>query len=214
MGWDGLNLFGFWLNDFAVVDGVVNSQPVFAAGDIRALGVFDDDTPPLIRPAASQWDFLGVAAGEPIYILPSGGVPATLPYLGLSTEDTSLVGFEDDLTFTLASVSGPADSTFNLFVGSTGIFMTGTPTSVSGPGAVLSRGDHQHYNWAFSHLGVYDLTFDLSGTLDGVERTGQATFRFEIAPELFVIPEPSTATLLSLGLGSLLFWRRRRIVPS
>jgi len=195
---DAGNLVGFWLNDAATVNNVIDSTPEFDADEIRALGIFDDATPAPLRPAGSQWNFLGVAAGEPIYILPSSGVPTTLPYLGISTEHPSIAGL-DEITFTLTGFSGPAGSTFNLYTSSTNIFMTGTNSSTTGS-VTLEIGDHQHYNWAFSHLGIYDLT--LSFEDDTNTFFGSSTFRFEI------IPEPSTAILL-LG-GCVLFSLHRR----
>lgn len=199
------NLVGYWKNDFATVNGSTSSQPEYDANGLVAVGIFDDATPPLTRPAGSQWDFLGVAAGEPIYILPSSGVPNTLPYLGLSTENPS-IAFLDEITFTLAGFSGPAGSTFNLFTSSSSIFMTGTNATVTGS-ATLENGDHQHYNWAFSHQGIYELT--LSFADDTNTYFGSDTFRFAI------VPEPSTTALVVLAsLLPLLYFRQRRRAAS
>lgn len=200
---DGGNLVGFWKNDFATVDGSISSVPAFDAGEIRAVGIFDEATPPLTRPASSQWDFLGVGAGEPIYILPASGSPNTLPFLGFSTEDSSVASFDDIISFQLTGFSGPTGSTFNLYVSSSSIFMTGTSSSLTGPGINLEIGDHQHYNWAFSHMGVYDLTFSYSGELGTTTYTGSDTFRFEI------IPEPGSSLFVLLGIGYLILRRKR-----
>lgn len=150
----------YWKNESATVDGHPTAED-FSAHEIRALGIFDANTPPLIRPAGYQWDFFGVAAGEPIYILPSGGVPDTLPYLGFSTENTT-VGVYDDFRITFVSMVAPEEGVFSLYTGST---ISMNSLLVDGNGQLLhdhieiEGGDHEHYNWAFSQLGTYDLTF-------------------------------------------------------
>lgn len=196
-------LVGFWLNDFATVNGVTDNTPTFAADEIRAVGIFDDDTPPVMRPAGAQWDFLGMAAGEPIYILPSGGTPPTLPYLGLSSEDPSIGSFEE-LRFTLAGFSGPG--VFSLFVGTT-VHMNTLNNTFPAGSVTLEIGDHQHYNWGFSQPGTYDLTFDLE-LLDGgdVVMSGSDVFRFEI------IPEPTTGLLMLFAAGGLALMRRLMLI--
>lgn len=173
-------LVGYWKNDFATINGQITT-PDYAAKELRALGVFDANTPPLIRPAGPQWDFLGVAAGEPIYILPSGGMPNTVPYLGFSTEDPSLTAINADAyRFKLIDMTGPEDGVFSLFVGSGDV-----PLNTSGgfpAGSLLvETGDHLHYNWGFSHLGTYDLYFEFEAISGGaVIATGQDMFRFQI----------------------------------
>lgn len=173
-------LVGYWKNDFAVVNGVITA-PDFPAAGLRALGVFDAETLPMNRPAPSAWDFLGVAAGEPIYILPSGGVPNTLPYLGLSTEDPSLSPLgADEYRFTLVDMTGPENGVFSLFAGSANVPMN-TLNGFPAGSILIEAGDHLHYNWGFSHPGTYDLYFQfeaLSGTT--VIATGSDTFRFQI----------------------------------
>jgi len=205
VAWDGTNLYGIWINDFATVNGVINSTPVFLADEIMAVGIFNDPSRPLNvpvnRPAASTWDFLGVGPGDPLYILPSGGTPNTLPYLGISTEDPSMAAFNNPITISLVDMVGPAGSTFNLHVGSTAS-MTGTNTATSGS-INLIVGDHQHYNWTFTDMGTYDLTFEFSGFIGETQHTGQDTFRFQI------IPEPSTALLAMLALTGLASRRKR-----
>jgi len=171
-------LTGFWKNDDATVDGV-NVAGDFAAESIRALGVFDASTPAPLRPGGSQWNFLGVAAGEAVYILPSSGIPATLPYLGFSTEHTS-VGHFDAFRIVLESVNGPENATFSLYTSSSNVTMntqSGPPHGI----LVMETGDHLHFNWAFSRPGTYDLRFRfeaLNG--DVIQMTGTETFRFHI----------------------------------
>lgn len=205
VAWDGNNLYGVWINDFAVVNGVIDSTPVFLANEIKAVGIYDDPAFPLNvpinRPAASTWDFLGVGPGEPLYILPSGGTPNTLPYLGISTEHGSLTPFDNPITISLVDMTGPAGSTFNLHVGSTSV-MSATNNSASGSISLI-KGAHEHYNWTFTNMGVYHLTFEFSGFIGTTQHTAQDTFRFDI------IPEPSGALLVLVGVVLALTGRRR-----
>lgn len=174
-------LVGIWDNDFATINGQINSAPTFPAAELRALGVFDEVTQPLSRPAGSQWDFLGVAAGEPIYILPSGGTPNTLPYLGFNTEHPSLGSLgADDFRFTLVDMTGPEDGVFSLFVGSGNVPMN-TLTGFPAGSLLIETGDHLHYNWGFSHIGTYDLYFEFEALSNStVVATGSDMFRFQI----------------------------------
>lgn len=177
--WVDGELVGFWKNDFATINGQIMT-PDFPAAGLRALGVFDEATPPMARPNGAQWNFLGVPAGEPIYILPSGGVPNTLPYLGLNVEHPSLVSLgADEFRLTLVDMIGPEGGVFSLHVGSNPQINTlaGFPA-----GSVLIEiGDHLHYNWSFSLPGTYDLYFEFEA-LNGsdVILTGSDMFRFQI----------------------------------
>jgi surface-anchored protein len=175
-------LVGYWKNDAITVDGKETSPDSdYAAGEIRALGIFDAATPPLKRPAPAQWDFLGVEAGEPIYILPAGGVPNTVPYLGFTTEDPSLPSLgASAYRFTLVDMTGPVDGVFSLFTSASAKPMN-TMHGFPAGSITMSSGNHEHYNWAFSHPGTYDLYFEfeaLSGNT--VITNGSDMFRFQI----------------------------------
>jgi len=197
-------LVGFWKNDGATVNNQITVQD-FAAGQLVATGIFDDNTPPAIRPAGSQWDFLGVAAGEPVYILPSSGVPDTLPYLGFSTEDPSLNIFDDEITISLIGMTGPPGSTFALYTSSSNVPMIGTPLSSSGS-VSLEVGDHAHYNWSFSHTGEYELTFRFFA-IDGNDDEFEGTTAFAF----HIIPEPSGMWLLLAAAVGFLILRRGKM---
>lgn len=199
----GGELRGYWKNDGATVDGQTTYVD-YAADGLRALGIFDDDTPPLLRPAGAQWDFFGVAAGEPIYILPSSGIPATLPYLGLSSEHPTLAAY-DELRITLVGMTGPAGGVFSLYSSSANVPIN-TLNSVFPAGSVtMDIGDHLHFNWAFSQLGVYDLTFQFEALGGDPVLTGTDVFRFDI------IPEPTTAALMIVAFAGATLMRRRRV---
>jgi hypothetical protein len=185
---NGNSLEAFWLNDAATVNGSEIGGNFDAKG-LRALGVFDADTPPSARPDGEQWDFLGVAAGEPIYILPSSGVPNTVPYLGFSTEDTSLAALANNFNaeafrFVLVGMIGPQDSVVNVFVSSSSIFISNHETTAPYGHVGFEIGAHEHYNISFSQIGTYDLVFRLEAldSADNVldEFSGETTLRFQI----------------------------------
>lgn len=179
---DQSQVVGFWKNDFADVDGQMDSRDGFNAYELRALGVFDADTPPVSRPSGAQWDFFGVAAGEPIYILPAGGIPNTVPYLGFSTEDESLSSVEhlDIVRIRLVEFSGPEGGVSTVYLNATTIHMNSAEYPMGD--IDIGPGDHLHFNWSFSHPGTYDLTFlfELLDANEDVLLSGEGTFRFQI----------------------------------
>lgn len=159
-----------------------------------------------IRSLGSQWDPIGVAASGTYYVFPQVADLNT-PYVGIGTEELDPLDWTGSLTLTLTGISGPANGKFSLYqtdgFGDPTFFMS-TDDGVSGTDLVsLAAGGHQHYNWAFTEQGSYDLTFEIAGNhvLDGA-KTATATYTFN------VIPEPSSALLGAFGALALL--RRRR----
>jgi surface-anchored protein len=191
-------------NETVVIDGVSQSfgptGTEFEAGDLTA-----QTNKTEVRQVGAAWDFTGAAAGDTYYVFPQTDDPA-VPYLGFGTEELDPADWSTDITLTLTGFSGPGD--FSLYT----VDGFGAPTefiSTNGgiTGSVSQAADeHTHYNWAFSALGTYSLTFQADGThaVDGAA-TGAETFTFS------VVPEPSSAGLL-LGVTGLVFAfiRRRR----
>jgi surface-anchored protein len=115
------------------------------------------------------------------------------------------------VTVTLTGAAGSgitAGGQFSLWQGSvTPNFFMSTFDGISGADsytfADLTAEDHAHFNWAFTEEGIYDLTFEISGTHAGDGfKSATATYTFS------VIPEPSSALLGAFGALALL--RRRR----
>jgi surface-anchored protein len=186
------------------------------AANVLAKGIYDPASlnpnvvaTPTARPAGAEWNFLGVAAGEPLYIFPSGGTPPSLPYTGWGTENGSLYGHGfNHVRITLTGMVAPAGGNVSVFTTpdnkpmfTAGGFPAGSMT--------LPLGFHDHYNMAFTAPGLYDLTFLFEG-LDGasgpVVMSGSDTFHFQVE----VVPEPSTYALLGLGALAAAAWRFRR----
>jgi hypothetical protein len=207
-------LRGVWNNS----DEDLPGPDFIPAAGVLAKGIYDPASlnpnvvaTPTARPAGNQWDFLGVDAGEPLYIFPSGGVPRSVPYIGWGTENGTLYGHGfDHVRITLTGMVAPAGGEFSVFTSSTDkpMFTTGGFPAGS---MTLPLGFHTHYTMAFTEEGFYDLTFlfeGLNGASGPVVMSGSDTFHFEVD----VVPEPSTYALLGLGAGALalLRWRKRR----
>ncbi len=67
---------------------------------------------------------------------------------------------------------------------------------------------HTHYNYGFTELGEYSLVFDfegVGGTYGDIAPAGESTLNFD------VVPEPSTAALVLLGLGFGGLLRKQRL---
>ncbi|HMO50281.1 MAG TPA: choice-of-anchor M domain-containing protein [Kiritimatiellia bacterium] len=193
-------LVGYWKNDGARVDGAISAGN-FPAFGLRGLAVFDANTPPLLRPAASQWAFLGVGPGEPVYILPSSGVPNTIPYIGLSTEDPSLSVLGAEMfRFSLTGMTGPTGAVFTVYLSSANVPINTTNGFPAGH-IDIEPGDHLHFNVSFSRLGTYDLTFQFDA-LDGsdVLMTGSDTFRIHVTD--------------GSGYSDYAAWRRAMFTPA
>lgn len=162
------------------------------------------------RPAGSEFDFIGVAAGAPIWRLPGVEEPG-VPFLGFASEELDPSEWTGDLTWTLLSiVSAPAGAEFSVWRNDIG----GPVVELSTFNGVMSFtglvGGHEDYNWAFTKPGIYQLEFGVFGEniADG-RVTGSGVFTFNVN----AVPEPGTLTmsgicLATFGLGA--FWRRRK----
>ena len=161
------------------------------------------------RSAGAAWDPIGVASGETYNFLSETEV-AGKPFVGIGAEELTPGDWDGAITITLTSATGSgilAGGKFSLWQGSvTPNFFMSTDDGISGADVFsmdLNDGGHAHFGWGFTEEGIYDLTFEISGThaVNGAE-TATATYKFS------VIPEPSSALLGAFGALALL--RRRR----
>jgi hypothetical protein len=157
------------------------------------------------RPAGSQWDFLGVPAGQDVWIWPQVQDPA-LPYLGTSAEltpptlapwdpmDPRLPPLELPwIQVRLLAVRGPGQFS----VWQTDSFGTPTVFMSTADGGITSsdvlyvpEGGHVHYNWGFSTAGFHEVDVQTLAYLGPgqTDPTGSAvtTFFFSVDPVLHV----------------------------
>ncbi|MHC5060409.1 MAG: choice-of-anchor M domain-containing protein [Planctomycetota bacterium] len=166
-----------------------------------------------IRETGSQWDFIGVAAGQPLWRLPQhendggdhSGHDHEIPFLGIGTHELASDIFVDDkITLSLVSASffGSGPGHFSLWntdeFNQTVVYMSSFDPSVE-TDLNLYAGLHGHYNWDFSALGTYEIELMASGELvTGGTTSGTAVYTFQ------VVPEPASVSLLALGAVALL----------
>lgn len=144
--------------------------------------------------------------GESGYILPLDLDIAV--NLGLLEAGVGNAGFPLNSTVTFSMVAAGADNpgNFALFTSSSSIRLSTTGSTV-GVSSFSTASSHVHYNWGFSAPGTY--TFDLKASYTDAEfgllESSTETYTFN------VIPEPSSGTLLLVGvtIGSML---RRRVL--
>ncbi len=143
------------------------------------------------RPAASQFDFIGVASGAPYWRLPKSQNPSLL-FLSIGTEELAPADFASTITWSLVGVTGTAGGaapgTFSLwdvddFGGVVPLMSTlpgaGTPNSL-----VVAAGGHYHFNYGFTAPGLYNVEFSATATLaealGGGQVTGTAIYSFGV----------------------------------
>lgn len=176
--------------------------------------------PSVSRPAGATWNFLAPNADNAFWFLPQSTDP-NKPFLGLGLEDLTDAGWST-ITWqfnSITSVSG-GPSAFSLFqtdvFGNPVVKSSSLSPTLDGNSWTQIAGGHDHYNWAFTSEGVYDVSFTVSGIngagdaiADGLY-TDTATFRFVVGSAITAVPEPSAFLLTGMSLAGLGLWRRRR----
>lgn len=191
----------------STVDGAPVEEGEFEPADIIAY-VPDDSIP---RPAGTEWDFTGNAAGEPLWYIDQTQLPDR-PWPGIGTEELAAEDFVGNLSFALAGFSGPGELsvlTFGPFGEPTLYFQTSDGLSAA-DAIHVPVNTHAHFAWLFTAPGKYMLELTASGNLTpavgGGTVTDVGTFTVWVA-----VPEPASIVLLVGGavLGCYNFRRRR-----
>jgi len=166
------------------------------------------------RPAGAAFDFLGVGAGQPVYVLPQVQNPAVL-FPGIAAEEIDSGIFDNNKVFLeLLSIRGPGD--FSIWeidpFGGLNVLLA-THMGPFGPlnPLTLSVPSHAHYNWALSQPGLYELDFRAYGFIGGQRSESKVTtFTLDAQAQAQAIPEPATLALFGLVLAPLAVLRRRK----
>ena len=159
---------------------------------------------------------LGWASGNG-WVLPAtqsesvdvNGDPAML-FLGVASDGGGVnwAGNQFKVSLISAAATNPGDfAMYRFSLGEVFSNPINTKNGVSSSDfvAVSSNvGGHDHWNWAFSSAGLYELAFQASGMLNDVLYVSDIeTYTFN------VIPEPSSGALLLIGLAGLMATRKR-----
>lgn len=193
----------------------VNSSPLsedaeYAPGDALAYV----PNPSVSRPAGAQWDFLGTAAGSPLWTLPQSNT-AGKPFLGIASEELTASEWSS-LTLSLVGLSGPSGGHFSLWQGDafgSPVVKMASSDGFSGADTMsMIPGGHDHYFFGFTEPGVYQVTLKWDGTHTGDGAiSATETFAFGVT----AVPEPGeVGVAVALGLGGLAWFRNRRRVAS
>jgi len=130
-----------------------------------------------VRPAAAKWDFLGMAAGEPVWIFTATSYASA----GFSATQPELSG---NLSITLDSIQGPAGGVFSMYSGSTPTIYMQTIDGITAADVLQKPSNHTHVNWAFSRKGLWIIRLKAQGT---IASSGASTPASTPAPLVFAI---------------------------
>jgi len=169
-----------------------NQQPDDDVDRLDTVFVRVPDSQAVARPGGTQWDFLGVPAGETVFFLPQSSDPA-VPWLGIASESLQ-TGVWQSLALSFESIDGPDGGELSLwqFGPSSGLvpFVSsadGLPDTIAVP-----VGGHEHYNWGFSEPGVYRVNLAVVATpASGDPVHDTATLWFAVGSDTVIPSDPA-----------------------
>lgn len=142
---------------------------------------YADSNAIVARSSNANFNFTGVGAGQPLYVLPSTNNP-TLPYLGLSGESLVAGTFAayrpDDPRFSptstireyvkvqMVDMRSSSGGEFSLYSGTAPTVWMATSDGISETDSFWLYRTHFHRNLAFSKPGIYEIDVVISGYLD------------------------------------------------
>ncbi len=159
------------------------------------------------RNSSPAWDPIGVAAGQPYWFLPfsnsgpAGAAALGAPFVGIGAEHVDLGVFDGNklyLRLIAAGGSGPAaGGHFSAWIPGPDFYMATSDGINAADEIEVAVGGHDHYAFGFTKAGIYELTFEVRGTIGGNPVTDTATFHFE------AVPEPASLALLGCAAALL-----------
>jgi surface-anchored protein len=188
----------------------VDGNPLAVGAEFEADALIARTSATRLSPIGSA-ALLGIPDSTLIYV---AGSSTYQPNLGISAEELNPGDWTGDITLSLTGWDIPVGAAFALYSTNLAdttitdsIFSTfdGTAT-VLGNELPLTPGDHAHFQWAFTHLGDYELTFQWSGThaVDGFQSVTES-FTLSVVPE-----HSSYAVWIMLISGAFVLRRRRQ----
>mgnify|MGYP006908218269 CR=1 FL=1 len=144
-----------------LVDGPVSHPPETAFFPGYDGDYFDNEGERIDRPSGSQWDFIGVAAGEPVWIFPEATTYGTQAEPGFGETQSGV--FSGNLEVRLAGVDGPQGADFSMFDNG-GTYMA-TSDGIDASDLLLKPAFHSHQNWAFTSKGMWRVRLQVMGYL-------------------------------------------------
>jgi hypothetical protein len=142
-----------------------------------------------VRAAGSQWDFMGVGAGERLWIY----LDSSLTYSWLGFDDTP-AGLQSPLAYRLKTVTGPEGGRFSMYrivSGSPVVFMS-TVDGIDGNDVFQKPAQHTHVSWTFSRKGMWAVDLQVSGFQTGGAPT---------------VAGPTDTERLFFAIGNRAMWR-------
>ncbi len=122
------------------------------------------------RPVGAEYGFLGVAPGQSFYFWRNNGSVATVPELGISGEGIPGGTFANgSFRFQLVGMRSSNDGDISVFLtglGAPTVYMASSDGIDEDDFVTLQQGSHQHFDFAFSKPGFYEVDFVTSGFHD------------------------------------------------
>jgi surface-anchored protein len=184
--------------DVYYTDGHADYRPVYSNGQFEYLlhadpGVlpettydsdevytYADSSTLVTRAGGANYDFLGVPAGQQLYVLPTTNVPGQ-PYLGLSGESLEAGVFaryrpsdpritsstlREYVKVQMVDMRSSSDGEFSLYSGSAPTVWMASSDGISENDSFWLYRTHFHRSIAFSKPGIYEIDVVISGYLD------------------------------------------------
>ncbi|MFC7339365.1 choice-of-anchor M domain-containing protein [Haloferula chungangensis] len=128
------------------------------------------------RPAGAVWDFLGMDAGESVWILPQSDNGSTWPGIESAQSGVFASYVESDpraagvaqawVRIGLVDVEGPGDFSMFQFQGGAPLVWMATSDGITANDVfLLAAPGHSHMSWTFSSKGMYRVVLSAQGYL-------------------------------------------------